>query len=48
MAMNPRITTEKIRTDYQDYLSSILTVRDKEITHQAQEQVRRSQFVKGP
>ena len=48
MAMNPRITTEKIRTDYQDYLSSILTVRDDEITRQAQEQVRRGQFVKGP
>lgn len=48
MAMNPRATTEKIRTDYQDYLSSILTVRDSELTSQAQQCVRKGQFVKGP
>lgn len=48
MAMNPRETTEKIRTDYEDYLCSILTVRNAEITQKAASSVRTGRFVKGP
>ena len=48
MSMNPRETTEKIRTDYQDYISSILSVKDDEITKLAHEAVRKTEFVKGP
>ncbi|BFJ84522.1 DEAD/DEAH box helicase [Ruthenibacterium sp. TH_2024_36131] len=48
MAMNPRETTEKIRTDYENYLCSILTVRDAEITRKAHASVHTDRFVKGP
>ena len=48
MSMNPRETTEKIRIDYQDYIASILSVRDQEITNMAHNSVRNTEFVKGP
>ena len=48
MSMNPRKTTDKIRTDYQDYIASILSVKDAKITEYAHEEVRRTEFVKGP
>jgi len=48
MSMNPRITTEKIRTEYQEYISSILTVKDSEITKLARKTVKNTDFVKGP
>lgn len=46
--MNPRETTDKIKYDYQDYISSILEVNDKEITKLARENVIKTEFVKGP
>lgn len=48
MSMNPRTTTDKIREDYQEYISSILEVKDNEITRQAYKAVHDSEFVKGP
>ncbi len=48
MSMNPRETTEKIRDDYQDYIASILEVKDKDITNLAHKIVRETEFVKGP
>ncbi|MBR6404088.1 MAG: DEAD/DEAH box helicase, partial [Eubacterium sp.] len=48
MSMNPRETTEKIREDYQEYISSILTVKDNEITKLARKVVKSTGFVKGP
>jgi ATP-dependent helicase YprA (DUF1998 family) len=46
--MNPRETTEKIKQDYQDYIASILRVKDRQITALAHEKVRNTTFVKGP
>lgn len=46
--MNPRHTTDKIRTEYQDYIASILRVRDQQITSLAHETVKKTEFVKGP
>ena len=46
--MNPRITTEKIKEDYKNYIASILTVRDEEISHLAKEEVKRTSFTKQP
>lgn len=46
--MNPRETTEKIKTDYQEYISSILEVKDEEITQLARKTVKQTEFVKGP
>lgn len=46
--MNPRETTDKIRKDYTDYITSILSVRDAEITELATEEVKKTEFVKGP
>ncbi|WP_029201080.1 DEAD/DEAH box helicase [Oribacterium sp. NK2B42] len=48
MSMNPRTTTDKIKKDYKRYVSSILTVRDKEISKLAKEEVYHTNFVKGP
>lgn len=48
MSMNPRTTTEKIKKDYKRYVSSILTVRDKEISKLAKDEVYHTNFVKGP
>jgi len=48
MSMNPRTTTEKIRKDYKQYVSSILTTRDPEISRLAMEEVYNTGFVKGP
>lgn len=48
MSMNPRTTTDKIRSDYKSYISSILTVRDEEINTLAREEVNKKEFVKGP
>ena len=48
MSMNPRETTDKIRTDYQNYIASILSVKDAEITSLAHKAVRQTVFVKGP
>ena len=48
MSMNPRQTTDKIRGDYQNYIASILTVKDKQITQLAHEAVGNTDFVKGP
>lgn len=48
MSMNPRETTEKIRGDYQDYIASILEVKDAEITKLAREKVLETDFIKGP
>ena len=48
MSMNPRETTEKIRIDYQDYIASILGVKDRKITELAHRTVKETEFVKGP
>ena len=48
MSMNPRETTEKIRTDYQEYIASILNVKDREISRLARNTVQKTDFVKGP
>ncbi len=48
MSMNPRETTDKIRVDYQDYIASILDVKDTEITELAHKTVKQTEFVKGP
>ena len=48
MSMNPRHTTDKIKTDYRDYIASILSVKDTEITRLAHNAVRHTEFVKGP
>lgn len=48
MSMNPRITTEKIKADYGSYIASILTVRDREISQLAKEEVKHTSFIKGP
>lgn len=48
MSMNPRQTTDKIRGDYQNYIASILTVKDEEITQLAHKAVSSTDFVKGP
>ena len=48
MSMNPRETTDKIRGDYQDYIASILGVKDQEITVLAHKAVKETEFVKGP
>lgn len=48
MSMNPRTTTDKIKADYRSYVSSILTVRDREISQLAKEEVKHTGFVKGP
>ena len=48
MSMNPRVTTEKIKMDYRSYVSSILTVRDQEISRLAKEEVYHTGFIKGP
>ena len=46
--MNPRETTEKIKTDYRDYISSILHVKDKRISKLASSAVNNTPFTKGP
>lgn len=46
--MNPRETTDKIRSDYQNYIHSILSVKDKEIKDLAHKATRETEFVKGP
>ena len=48
MSMNPRETTDKIRVDYQDYIASILGVKDPEITRLAHKTVKNTEFIKGP
>lgn len=48
MSMNPRETTDKIRIDYQNYIASILTVKDREINKLAHRTVIETNFVKGP
>ena len=48
MSMNPRATTDKIRTDYEEYLASILNVRSADINRMAREKIRETEFVKGP
>ena len=48
MSMNPRETTDKIRSDYKEYLASIASVKDQEITRLAYEAIRKTDFVKGP
>ena len=47
MSMNPRETTERICTDYQEYIASILNVKDREISDLAHNAVRKTDFVKG-
>lgn len=46
--MNPRETTDKIKSDYNDYIASILRVRDSEITQLARRAVQKAAFIKGP
>ena len=46
--MNPRSTTDKIKADYRSYVSSILAVRDREISQLAKEGVKHTAFVKRP
>lgn len=48
MSMNPITTKDTIKNDYMAYLSSLLTVRDEEITSKAYEEVKKTNFVKGP
>ena len=45
MSMNPRQTTNKIKLDYQEYIASILQVKDKDITDLAKA-VKDTEFVK--
>ena len=48
MSMDPIVTRNTIRKDYNDYLSSILSVRNTDITRKATRAVREGSFVKGP
>jgi len=48
MAMNPIETTRNIEVDYTNYLKSILTVRDKELTDKIHDALSEGQFVNGP
>ena len=48
MAMDPIITKRKIKHDYEEYIASILGVRDKTINRKAAEAIKSSGFVKGP
>lgn len=48
MSMNPRETTEKIKQDYQNYVASILEVKDNEITKLSRQVVSEAGLVKGP
>ena len=46
--MNPRETTERIKNDYKEYITSILHVKDASITSLAKKAVDQTSFVKGP
>lgn len=46
--MNPRETTDKIRSDYKEYLASIISVKDKEIADLSYDAIYKTDFVKGP
>lgn len=46
--MNPRETTDKICSDYKEYITSILEVKNVNITKLAKEEVYKTEFVKGP
>ena len=48
MSMDPILTRDTIKQDYQDYLASILSVRSAEITTKAVQAVKDHAFVKGP
>ncbi len=48
MSMDPIITKNTIEQEYRDYLISILTVRNNEITQKAEQAIKKSTFVKGP
>lgn len=48
MSMNPRETTDKIRSDYKEYLASIVNVKDKELTNLAYKAINKTDFVRGP
>ena len=48
MAMDPIKTKKKIESDYTEYLSSILQVRDDEINKKTKVAIKTGRFVKGP
>lgn len=48
MTMDPIKTKKKIESDYTEYLSSILQVRDDEINKKAEVAIKTGRFVKGP
>ena len=48
MSMNPVETTNRISTDYVDYLKSILSVKNPEIKEKIFKTLEKSVFVKGP
>lgn len=48
MPMNPIETTRKIKGDYENYLQSILKVKDAEITKSTYKALKSHRFVKGP
>lgn len=48
MSMDPIVTRNTIRKDYDDYLSSILMVRNNDISKKAAQAVQAGTFVKGP
>lgn len=48
MAIHPVDTTRKIKTDYENYLRSILKVKSPELTRKAYSALAQSEFVKGP
>ena len=48
MAMNPIDTTKRIDQDYQNYLKSILKVKNVELTQKAFKTLLENKFVKGP
>lgn len=48
MSMNPRETTDHIKNDYREYITSILHVKDASITSLAKKAVEQTGFVKGP
>ena len=47
MPMNPIETTRKIKGDYENYLQSILKVKDAEITQSTYKALKSHKFVNG-
>lgn len=48
MAMNPVETTKRIENDYQNYLKSILKIKNEDLTQKAYSALKNNNFIKGP